>query len=221
MELTTNLSPSEKLKRLDLIRNDPWEFLTQCVYTQDQVDAKTPIKKFPAHFKYLYVYTRCWQSSLKVAVPKSRRMFMSWANIALYLWDTMFHVGRYNAFVSRKEDAAADLVTRAEFIYDHIPEDVIPRDLLPKKSAKHCHLAFPEINSKIQGFPQGADQLRQFTFSGILGDECAFWEDAQKFYAASYPTLEGGGRMTLISSPGPGFFKALVHDKLDTMGTQA
>jgi hypothetical protein len=58
----------------------------------------------------------------------------------------------------------------------------------------------------------GADQLRQFTFSGILGDECAFWEEARKFYSASAPTIEGGGRMTLISSRSPGFFQRLCYD---------
>lgn len=140
---------------------------------------------------------------------------MSWTNVALYLWDAMFHAGRFEAFVSRKEEAADELVKRAEFIYDHIPDDVLPRDLLAKKSSKFCNLIFPEINSQIQGFPQGADQLRQFTFSGILGDEMAFWENAQAMYASSMPTLEGGGRFTGISSPAPGFFKAMVHDELD------
>jgi len=210
-----SIGPEIALRRLEEIRNDPWIFLTTCVYTKDQVDMKNPIKAFPAHFRYLYVYTRCWQHYPKILVPKSRRMYMSWANIALYLWDTMFHVGRYNAFVSRKEESADELVKRAEFIYDNIPESVIPKDLLPRKEPKFCHLAFPEIESRIQGFPQGADQLRQFTFSGILGDEMAFWSDAQKMYAASIPTLEGGGRFTGVSSPAPGFFKALVFDKLE------
>jgi len=204
------------LDRYDRIRNDPWEFLKTCVYTLDQVDLSCPIKKFPAHFGYLYAYTRCWQAYPRILVPKSRRMFMSWENIALYLWDAMFHSGRFEGFVSRKEEAADDLVKRAEFIYDHIPEDVIPRDLLPRKSSKFCNLIFPDINSQIQGFPQGADQLRQFTFSGILGDEMAFWEHAQAMYSSSVPTLEGGGRFTGVSSPAPGFFKAMVHDELDT-----
>ncbi len=45
----------------------------------------------------------------------------------------------------------------------------------------------------------------------------AFWKDAQKMYAGAYPTLEGGGRFTAISSAGPGFFKRLVHDTLDEL----
>jgi len=144
-------------------------------------------------------------------------MTMSWTNIALYLWDAIFHEVRDHAFVSKKEDDAGELVKRAEFIYDHIPENCIPKDLLPRKEtrAKPQQLIFPDLQSKIQGFPMGADQLRQFTFSGILGDECAFWEEAQKFYSAAYPTIEGGGRMTLISSRSPGFFQRLVYDQLD------
>lgn len=208
----------ELLQRLARYREDPWAFLSECVYTLDQTDKLSPKKRFPTHFTYLYVYTRCWEKYYKIAVPKSRRMFMSWCNIALYLWDTMFHNGRFNAFVSRKEEAADELVRRAKFIYENIPEDMIPRELLPKAHYKFCNLIFPETNSQIQGFPQGADQLRQFTFSGILGDEMAFWENAQAMYASSMPTLEGGGRFTGISSPGPGFFKNLVFDNLELDG---
>lgn len=201
-------------------REDPLAFLTECVFTLDQVDQVNPVKIFPAHKEYIQLYVKLWQKFRFIAVPKSRRMTMSWTNIALDLWDTMFHKGRYYAFVSKKEGDAEELISKAEFIYDHIPENRIPKDLLPKKKvrSKPPVLEFPELYSKIQGFPQGADQLRQFTFSGILGDECAFWEQAQKFYAASKPTLDGGGRMCLISSRAPGFFKRLVYDQLDTQG---
>ena len=147
-------------------------------------------------------------------------MTCSWNYISLYLQDTIFREGRFNGFVSKKEDDAGDLVARAEFIYQHIPEWRIPKALLPapknnRMSKQPPVMEFESINSKIQGFPQGAEQLRQFTLSGILGDECAFWSEAQAFYSASAPTLEGGGRMTLISSRSPGFSKKIVFDQLD------
>jgi len=44
----------------------------------------------------------------------------------------------------------------------------------------------------------------------------AFWSDAEKMYSASIPTLEGGGKLTGVSSPAPGFFKRLVFDTLDS-----
>ena len=208
------------LRRISSYKKDPWAFATDCVYTQDQVDSRNPVKKFPAHRQYLKVYCDLWVKERFIAVPKSRRMYMSWMNIILYLWDTGWNIGRHNAIVSKKEDDADDLIKRAKFIWDNIPESVLPRQIKPKCIYKYCTLEFPDLNSKLQGFPQGADQLRQFTFSGIMADEMAFWSDAQKMYSAAFPTLEGGGRMTAISSPGPGFFKSLVFDQLDIYGVK-
>lgn len=199
---------------------DPWAFLSDCVFTLDQVDGKDPIKPFPSYREYIQFLAGLWQSQALIAVPKSRRMTCSWAFISLYTHDTIFRPGRFNGFVSKKEDDAAELVARAEFIFRNIPEWRIPRALLPtlkngKMSKQPPILEFEETNSKIQGFPMGSDQLRQFTLSGIFGDECAFWPEAQKFYSASKPTLDGGGRCTLVSSRSPGFFKKIVFDQLD------
>lgn len=199
-------------------KSEPWFFVANATWTLDQVSANS-IKPFPADKEYLELLTLLWQKHDFIALPKSRRMVCSWLMITLYLHDTMFNTGRFNAFVSKKEENAGELVSRAEFIYKYIPEWRIPRELLPKirsgqMTKKPPVLEFEEIHSKIQGFPQGADQLRQFTLSGILGDECAFWEEAESFYSASKPTLDGGGRMTLISSRYHGFFKKIVFDRI-------
>ena len=210
-----NLSSEKKLELYQKIRMDPWLFACLCVRTLDQVDKANPVKDFPKDKDYLKLYAKLWTVYPMIAVPKSRRMFMSWMNIILYLHDTMFNIGRHNAFVSKKEDDADDLIERALFIQENLRLDYLPKDLIPKAKRKYCMLEFPELNSKIQGFPQGEDQMRQFTLSGILADEIAFWEKAEGLYSASIPTLEGGGRFTGISSPAPGFFKRLVFDMLD------
>lgn len=185
------------------------------VYTKDEADQRNPIKKFPVHKEYLKLYVRFWQREKKIAVPKSRRLMMSWTNIALYTWEAMFHIGRSYGFVSKKEEDADDLVQRAKFIYDHLDPEQIPKELKPACDYTYNKLKFKEIDSQIRGFPQGADQLRQFTFSGLLFDELAFWEQAEAAYSAALPTIDGGGRITGISSPAPGFFKRLVHDTID------
>lgn len=212
----------QQLRMRALYARDTWAFLRDCVYTLDQVDQVHPIKPFPSDLEYLELLTTIWLKENLLAIPKSRRMTCSWNFISAYTHDTMFRPGRFNGFVSKKEDDAGELVSRSEFIYHHIPEWRIPRALLPKMkndrmSKQPPLLEFEDINSKIQGFPQGADQLRQFTMSGLLGDECAFWEKAQQFYSASKPVIDGGGRMTLISSRSPGFFKKIVFDKLDAL----
>lgn len=211
----------EILDRFQSYRLDPWKFLSECVYTLDQVDEDNPIKPYPSDLAYLKFVVRCWQREKLLAIPKSRRMTVSWTFIALALWDVLFRKGKSWAFVSQKELAAEELVSRAEFIYKNIPESKIPRELLPrikggKMTTKPPKLEFPEINSYIQGFPMGNDQLRQYTFSGIFGDECAFWSAGQKFYAAAKPTTDGGGRLCLVSSRAPSFFKKVVFDQLDS-----
>lgn len=198
-------------------KNNAWAFLTECVYTMDQVKKDEPIRRFPDKY-YLQTFVKFWTSYPLIANPKARRMTMSWTTIGLYVWDTIFNQARHNAFVSRKEEDANELVKRALFIVENLDKTKLIGELIPKYTYKYNNLEFPEIRSKIQGFPQGADQLRSFTFSGIFGDESAFWEYAEKFYSASFPTLDGGGRMTLVSSPAPGFFKKLCFDAMDVPG---
>lgn len=212
--MISQLDDSDVLERYRVLRNDPWEFL-KCVRTLDQVDRSTPIKAFPVDLEYLHLFSRIWLKERLVLVPKSRRMKFSWTCIALYTWDTMFHIGRHQAFVSKKEEDSDELVKRAHFIMENLDTEKFPKELIPKYEYVQNKLRFPELNSIIQGFPSGANQLRQYTFSGILADEMAFWEDAALMYANSYPTIEGGGRFTGISSVAPGFFQKLVFDRLE------
>jgi len=212
--------PQDPLERYKVFREDPWEFLKYCVFTHDEIDQERPIKPFPCHLEYLRFLTLMWQARKKIAVPKSRRLTVSWTYIALGLWDCVFHKGRSWAFVSKKEEDSKELVSRAKFILDHIPPEMISPDLLPKLKRGEMQssppvLEFPEIHSKIMGFPSGGNQLRQRGFSGLLFDEVAFWEEAEAAFASAEPTVKGGGRMIMVSTRNPGFFKKIVFDKLN------
>jgi len=217
--LTEELS-RDPLERYQQFRADPWLFLSHCVYTHDEVDQTNPIKAYPKHLLYLKFLVLMWVKRRKIAVPKSRRLTVSWTYIGLSLWDCIFHKGRSWAFVSKKELDSLELVERANFIFEHIPEEMIPSQLLPKRYRNEMQssppvLEFPDIYSKIMGFPSGGNQLRQRGFSGILEDECAFWEDAEAAYASAEPTTKGGGRLIMVSTRYPGFFKKIVYDHLD------
>jgi hypothetical protein len=210
----------DALSRYELFRNDPWQFLTHCVFTHDEVDRDNPIKQFPVHLDYLKFLVKMWQARKKLAIPKSRRLTVSWTFIALGLWDCIFHKGCSWAFVSKKEEDSKELVQRAKFIYDHIPAEMIAPELLPKLKRGEMQsspplMEFTDIHSKIMGFPAGGNQLRQRGFSGIFEDEIAFWEEAEAAYASAEPTVKGGGRMVMVSTRFPGFFKKIVYDRLD------
>lgn len=215
--------PADALERYVFFRNNPWEFLKHCVYTKDEVDSAEPIKRYPAHYAYAKFIVRKWQSEKKIAIPKSRRMTVSWTCLALIAHEIIFFKGKSWAVTSKKEEAAKELVSRIEFIISHIPHDMIHPTLIPKMKngkmqASPPAIEFPETYSKVQGFPQGGNQLRQYGFSGIFEDECAFQEESEATYAAAAPTIRGGGRFIKVSSRAiedKGFFKKIVFDQLD------
>lgn len=217
------IESQDVLANYERYRNSPWDFLSECVFTHDEVDQENPIKPFPSHFKYLYILVLLWLKHKKLAVPKSRRMTASWTFLALIVWDCIFHRGRSWAITSKKEEDAKELVSRCEFIIKHIPPDKIPSELIPKMKhggmqSSPPAIEFGEIHSKIFGFPQGGNQLRQRGFSGIFEDEVAFQSEAEATFSAAEPTIRGGGRMVKVSSRSVedgGFFKKIVFDQLD------
>lgn len=209
----------------------PWPFLRECVWTLDQITQQErryprlddPFPGCPCAGpggggceNYLHHMVNRWLANKKFIVPKSRRMIVSWTFVALHYWLARFFPGSSVAFGSRKEgkndsEGAAELVRRAWFIHEHVPDTVEPVDA----EYNFCRLKFPKIRSEIIGIAQGAHQLRQYTFTALFMDEMAFWEEAHDTYSASIPTLEGGGRFTGVSSAHPGFFKQLTFDNLD------
>lgn len=211
-ESVSEQSPAARIARnMSVYFTNPWAMIEDgVIWTNDQTDLLNPFKKFPNE-PWLEIVTKQWLDDKLTLVPKSRRMKMSWLMVFLHLHFAMFNEGVSVYFISSKEEKSDELVKRAEFIIQHIPDDQF---LKPAYKGSYCYLEFPGLNSFIQGIAMGADQLRQFTASAILADEFAFWEKARETYMASIPTIQGGGRFTAISSPQVGFFKDLCFDEM-------
>lgn len=195
-------------------RNDPWAFMCECVYTLDQTDKLTPIKQYPGVIKpHLQILTNHIVNETLLAVVKHRRMMATWTMCGVFLWDAMFHEGRLNVLISKKEEDSDDLVRRCKFIYDNIPDALMP--IKPKFTYKYTEFGCTELDSRIKGVAAGKDQLRQYTCSRIGADEFGFWPNARETFVAMRPTLQGGGRVCLISTRFPGFFQQIVEDTID------
>src|SRR5690606_27998644 len=128
-------------------------------------------------------------------------------------WLARYRPGSLIAIVSRKEgqtdsEGSKELVRRIKFMHEHLPPEVatVPMEY------QSGRIRSASLHSEIAAIGQGHDQLQAYAVTAILCDEFAFWEKAQETYAASLPTLEGGGRLTIISSANPGYFKLLCHD---------
>ena len=124
-------------------------------------------------------------------------------------WERSFFLLRHVKQGLNESEGSAELVWRAKFIAEHLPASIkVP------VVYKFCHLVFPASESEIVGVGEGADQLRQYSLTAIFADEFAFWPAAYDTYVASRPTVEGGGRFTICSTPGPGLFKQICHDEM-------
>lgn len=215
----------------------PWPFLCEAVWTLDQRGGEgSGVRQFPGALihdvpcsprapecapggcqNYLEHLTNFWLAHDKVGVAKARRLIASWTFVALHYWLARYRPACFIAFAARKQgqtdaEGSAELVKRAKFIHDHLPEDVMPR----RVSYGFARFAFLDNDSTIVGVAQGADQARQYTFTAYFADEFAFWERAAESYAALLPTLEGGGKFTYCTSAGPGFAEQLTFDRWNT-----
>ena len=212
-----NQARKEKSLAADIATNmkrwhaDPWAMIKDgVIWTLDETNFKTPIAKFPP-YPWLEQITRQWEANRLIAIPKSRRMMITWLMIYLHLWLAMWHPGKSIFFMSENERLSKDLIKKCEFILRNIPENVM---LKPRVKHKESMIEFPGLDSYILSVPQGEDQLRSYTASAILFDEFAFWERPMATLAAAKPSITGGGRLTIVSTPGKECFREICFDMI-------
>jgi hypothetical protein len=192
-------------------QGDPWNFIRDCVWTRDEATGQ--VRRYPDR-AYAELLVRRWQEHPLLAVPKSRRMVVTWLFVACNYWLARFHGLSKIAFMARKlgkteTEGSAELVRRARFIHEHLPPT------LPPCAVEYNigFLRFPN-GSEIVALGEGEEQARQHTFTSVLADELAFWDHPLETWIALRPTIDGGGKITAVSSAAPGFFADLCRDQL-------
>jgi len=213
-----------------MAQNDLRYFLRELTYTKDEHDPTIPAKKYPWEEKpYLQTIAGIWLKTLRLLLPKSRQLLITWTTAACYLWDSMCLQNRLNFFQSKKETDAAAILERANFIYENLGGPDYEADGTPRigksliklfkprasyTTAKgNCRLRFPTLSSQIWAIPEGADIIRSYTLSGWFCDETAFQANVDKAWQAARPALAGGGRFTGVSSAnGKNYWFGLVYD---------
>jgi hypothetical protein len=176
------------------------------------------IRPFPL-YDYMLPLIDAWLNSQFFLMEKSRDMVATWTIVMLYTWDMLFHEGRQHIFQSEDSTKTAELVQRSWIIYNNQPKflkRVKPAWRAQTISKAGC-VKVPELNSEIIGFPQGADQIRQYHPSGIFLDEAAYLVDAGNTFAAVKPAIQDGGRFTAVSSANASWFWKACSDELDTL----
>ncbi len=193
-------------------KHHPWAFIRDACWTIDEADEGT-VKRFP-DLPYLRHICEVWGRYKMLAIPKSRRMMLTWIMLALHLHLALF-TPRSAIFVQSKKEGDSDYLigdSRMFFMYSNLPEWLRAYGL-PTARYKECNIKFSN-GSQITAIAQGPGQLRQYTATAVMCDEIAFWDRAGDTWRALRPVVQGGGRVTLLSSASPGFFEVVVKGEL-------
>lgn len=196
---------AEQLRR-DLLeaaaryRDDPWAWYLEQVVTVDQATRQE--RRWP-DWAYLHDLVTVLQHEQRVALPKARRMLVTWT-IALWALHQARHVEHFRAlWLSRIEDTAADTVDeKIAWAEDHL---VDPRLRLPYEAhrtarGKRARLCWHHArgDSEILGLASGADVVRSYTASLIVFDEVEFQLHGGAALDAINPLIEEGKPVQLI-----------------------
>ena len=192
------------------------------IVLEDTMPAFTFYSQIPATrpltmFEYIAPTTNAWLNTNLFAIEKSRDMMATWLMVILHTWDVLFHFGRQHIFQSDDASKTYELITRVRFIYEHQPRFLKTKHkaVTTRGDSKSGVFRVESMGSEILGFPQGADQIRQYHPSGLFQDEAAYQVQAAAAFAAAKPALQQGGRYSGISSASPGWFQHICEDSLD------
>jgi hypothetical protein len=183
----------------------------------EQFEEMPPTRPFTV-IEYMPPIIQAYLGSQFFAMEKSRDMMATWLMVALSAWDVLFHKGRQHIFQSQDAGKTLELTQRAKIIYDNTPfflRQAIGPVVFGKGNSKSGELFVLRQESEILGFPQGADQIRQFHPSLVFSDESAFQILAGEAFAAIKPAIQQGGKYVAISSANRSHFELICRDRTD------
>ena len=215
MEVEPNTKEADRLiANMSTVMEHPWAAVEMgWIYTLDPKNLREPIRRLPNH-PWLRELSDIWTKESLLAIVKSRQMITTWTMDWCHLWLAMFHPGAVVFIQSDVESKSDEQIQRCEFIYNSIPKGELVLPKLKNGRATWCYMGFPGLMSYIRGIAQGPNQLRQLSASAVFMDEAAFWEKGRESFAATKPTIEGGGKVTIQCTANPGWFRDICMDEV-------
>jgi len=189
----------------DVYAKDPWRFFCEQVNTVDEATQQR--LPWPQDKPRLQELCEVIQAENMVAVPKSRRMMVSWLIAAWSCWRARYHPNNLILIQSEVESKSAYILdARICYIEDNLRQSAYFRkyDSWKTKVGSVGKIKYQTTRSEIVAIPQGADTVRAFTFSALIMDECEFMQEGPQSYAAAMSQVEKGAKIIIVStSNGP------------------
>ena len=129
-----------------------------------------------------------------VCVLKARQLGLTWLVLGYGLWLILLHPAATVLLFSRRDDEAVDLLrTRLRGMYDRLPEWLKVRSFV----VDNDHEWELSNGSRVLAFPTTAGD--SYTATLAIVDEADLVPDLDRQMSAVKPTIDGGGRMILLS----------------------
>ena len=182
----------------------PWEWAVERVHTIDEAGAE--ILPWPDK-EYLHDLFDALDTEPLLAIPKSRRVLVSWG-VAVHLLHRIRYKEHRRGYVqSEIEGKAAYIINdRMAWVEDHLPP-VWQRKYESHRTMEGLigTMAYVDTGSKVKAIAQGADAMRAYTPTFVFMDEIEFQREGHKSFVAALPFREKRCQIILASSSnGPG-----------------
>jgi len=171
---------------------DPAYFMKKYCYIQHPTRGRIPFNLYPFQEKVLNLYKE-HQYSLTL---KSRQLGISTLAAGYSLWLMIFQKDRNVLALATTQATARNLVTKVQFMYDHLPK------WLRVKHVEYNKLSLRLKNgSRIKAVSSNSDSARSEAVSLLLIDEAAFIDNIEETFTAAQQTLATGGQCMALSTP--------------------
>lgn len=131
-------------------------------------------------------------------ILKARQLGISWLICAYALWLCLFRSGRLVLMFSIGQDEADELLRRVNVMYWRLT-DALRAPLPPLVKENTEEMAWAN-GSRVQSLPARKTAGSGYTASLVVMDEFAKNQRATELYTAVKPTIDGGGKMIVLSS---------------------
>jgi hypothetical protein len=156
-----------------------------------------------------------FQDQKRIIILKARQIGASELAASYALWMTRFHPSKKALIISKNEDAATELMTRATFAHDHLPpwlqagRESFDGCTINKSNMSYLEFALYDEKqqphpSSIQSLPATKSAGRSKSASLVILDEWAFQQFDKEIWTGIKPTVEHGSLIGISTANGLG-----------------
>lgn len=220
MAIETQAQVQEKrrlIKEWLKCEKDPFYFATNYLWTLDV--ERNEVRLFP-RYQYLKDFFDENREPANSLYEKSRQMMISWAFMALYLWDITFKENVANFVTSRKENLVDDggsasspnsLLGRVRFMWERLPDFLkMPLEF------SYLKIYNPVTGSFIIGESSNPNAGRSGTWYRALMDEAALIPKSELVFSSIIQACKTGTYMNSTPYGRGGCFARIRFDKNST-----